>query len=735
MLRHLLRDGARFDRSQADPIVALRNTIGITAPLAVGALAGNPGLGLASTIGALQTGFADRPGPYRLRLARMFAVAVAAGVTSALAVAASQHEVLSILLLAVLAFGAGLLLSAGPSATQFGIAATGSALVLGHIPQPASNAVHVGLLVVAGGVLQTVLAIAGWPLRRHRPERLALATVYRDLATAARASHDPAAGPPAAEALTAARATLFGLGHDHGSSVEAYRVLLDEAERIRRELLAASAFAERLDEHRLPILAGLVRGALASVGGVLDEVAAALTAGRPIEPGVTDRARASIDHAVDRLEHDAVGHPAELSRRGAAARLRALAGQLRAVVETAATGASEGRVDAPAQRFATRLLHHPLAIVRANLEPGSAVVWHAVRLAVLVAGSDALARALGLDRGYWVALTLLVVLRPDFGATLQRASFRTVGTIVGLLLATVLVHYVPGGDWWEVALVAAFAFAMRLSGPANVAPTAVALSGLVVLLLQIQGIAARTTLLDRGVATVVGGVLAVLALLLLPSWERQYVPGRLAALLHAYRDFLLAVVEPTTTPSQLDAARSASRLSRTNAQASVDRAAAEPVPSGGQIELGRTVLANTHRFVHAVIGLDALRDDIAAAGGLVELHDFSQAAAATLDAVADAITNHTPPRRVPSLRERQRDLVERVTSVPAVTALVGGAAVASGISDATDRIANSLDTLVAEVRRQLTPPRSPAPAAVSTATSAAASQNAAAASPRPAAPA
>ena len=75
----LLRDAARLDRTQSDPVVSLRNAIGVAAPLAIGILSGGIAQGLASTVGALQAAFADRPGPYRLRILRMLGTALAAG--------------------------------------------------------------------------------------------------------------------------------------------------------------------------------------------------------------------------------------------------------------------------------------------------------------------------------------------------------------------------------------------------------------------------------------------------------------------------------------------------------------------------------------------------------------------------------------------------------------------------------------------------------------------------------
>ena len=59
--------------------VALRNTLAVVAPLAIGIATGQQAAGLAVGTGALNTMFSDQPGPYRLRMARMLAAAFGAG--------------------------------------------------------------------------------------------------------------------------------------------------------------------------------------------------------------------------------------------------------------------------------------------------------------------------------------------------------------------------------------------------------------------------------------------------------------------------------------------------------------------------------------------------------------------------------------------------------------------------------------------------------------------------------
>jgi hypothetical protein len=275
---------------------------------------------------------------------------------------------------------------------------------------------------------------------------------------------------------------------------------------------------------------------------------------------------------------------------------------------------------------------------------------------------------------------------------------RVLGTIAGLLLATALVHWVPGGDWWRVALIAVFAFGMRFAGPGNVALSAVCLSGLVVLLLEINGVTARSTVENRAFATLAGGALAVSAVLALPTWERRFVPARLADLVDAYRRYVGALADPAADRGAVQRIRIACRLARTNAQASVDRARAEPVQGQQQVELGRAVLAHTHRFISAALSVDAVRVAARDAGGFGEVQEFLAAAGAALQTAAAALRADEPPAAGATLRAAQEELAARLLADPA---LVGGIENATTLAEAGDRIANSLDTLLAELHRQL----------------------------------
>jgi uncharacterized membrane protein YccC len=475
-------------------------------------------------------------------------------------------------------------------------------------------------------------------------------------------------------------------------------VLLDEADRLRRELLVLTAQAERLAEAGATSAAQTVRTVLAAAGVVLAEVADALENGREIDPGLPGSIRKQMRDLIAVLDDPGTGG-GELTRRAAAAQARSLAGQLRAVIETTRTGASEGGHDEQeSDVYGVRRLRDPVAILRANLTPDSAVLRHAARVGVLVAASDLVARLAGANLGYWIPLTVLVVLRPDFASTFQRSSMRVAGTIIGLLVATELVHWIPGGEWYRVGLVGRFFFGMRFAGPGNIAFSSAALAGLVVVLLAIDGVAPHSSVVPRGVDTLVGGALALVATLFFPVWERQRLPDRLAELLAAYRDYLEAVVDPSSDDQRLQRARAAARLARTNAQASVDRARSEPVHGHAQVELGEAVLAHTHRFIHAMLTVDAVRGSLRDINGLAEFEEFMAQAAEVLDCCAQSIRSRQRPRSVPRLRPTQDRLARVLTHQPA---RAGAVETAGALVDACDRITDSLDTLISELRRQL----------------------------------
>ena len=91
----------------------------------------------------------------------------------------------AVLLAAACAFAAGMMPAIGQTPTDIGTITLVTLVVFSAQPTSFGKALSSGLLALGGALLQTVLAVALWPVRRHFPERRALAAFYSALAQGA----------------------------------------------------------------------------------------------------------------------------------------------------------------------------------------------------------------------------------------------------------------------------------------------------------------------------------------------------------------------------------------------------------------------------------------------------------------------------------------------------------------------------------------------------------------------
>lgn len=79
-----------------------------------------------------------------------------------------------------------------------------------------------------------------------------------------------------------------------------------------------------------------------------------------------------------------------------------------------------------------------LTVFRENLTFNSIIFRHALRLALGSTIAIGLAKYFEIERGYWLILTVLVIVKPIFRDTRQRALHRVAGSIAGGAIAVIL---------------------------------------------------------------------------------------------------------------------------------------------------------------------------------------------------------------------------------------------------------------------------------------------------------
>jgi len=671
-------------------VVALRNTAAVTLPLVFGVIAGQMGIGLGVSVGALNTMFSDQPGPYRLRLRRMLLAAAAAGISAFVGYIVGSSAALTVLAALVWGFCGGLLVALGPEAGRIGLTSMILVVITASDPRAPADAIGPALLFFGGGVLQMLFSIAAWPLQRYRPERTAMAQLCRELAASARRRDDSSQPPPVTQALNDIENVLHGAFRARGAAMEAFRVLAEIIERIRLELLALGGLHERTEDIELNATFSRLREyaarALDALGGALDAGVSPLSASAALEgyeaalSVLVERGQQPHDENVQRTLTIALAHA------------NALGGQLRAAVRNAefAGSRSELRLEEHEARLPRTLRPgNPFAILRANLRLSSIACRHALRCSVCLAIAVAGESIAGMSHGFWIPMTTAIVLKPDFAGTFSFGLLRVIGTLLGLALATALVHFAFGAEWERIALLAVLCFGFRQLTTVHYGIGVMLLTALIVVLLTFEGMAPGETMPARALGTSIGSALALLAYVVWPTWERGRVRLALADMLDAYRRYFLAVVEDSTRV-RVDIRR-LGRSARTNAQASLDRLRGEPGRDSRLLATAEGIFANANRFIRAAMALEAARQGPVQLPARAAVTEFAARADASVSEITSCLRTGGAPRFDAGLRAAQRTLA---AAVEAAASGDDEHALAAAWIDASDRIVDSVDTLV-----------------------------------------
>jgi uncharacterized membrane protein YccC len=685
--QHLLESLTGTRRPDVPLQVVLRNTAAVVLPLGIGLALGHPQIGLGVGAGALNTMFSDQPGPYRQRLLQLLLAALAAGLASFTGLLIGGD--LPPMLVATAAFGffGGLLVVFGVDIARVGMTSMILLVVTASTPTSLTGALQGTALIISGGLLLTLFSLAAWPWQRYLPERHALADVYTGLAALARQrTHDDADVPALTDAMTNLQHTLLGRHRAHGRAMEAFGVLLELAERIRLEL---TAMAELQADTTGPVM-------------FRDDAAQVLTA-------IADALRqgASPEHASHALltlqanERVLSDSNQNIGANVLTAHVHALSGQLAAAVRNAdwAGSAGELRASAAEARLPKALRSGSAwATLRASLTPRSMAFRHALRMAVSFSFALLLSRKLQLPHGYWLPMTAAIVLRPDFAATFNFGLLRVVGTVLGLLLTTALLHLAPNVPWAHLLLMAALCMAFRYLATAHYGIAVAALTGTVVILLSFEGVDPGAAVVDRVINTVLGCGMALLAYVVWPTWERNRAHVALSLMLDAYAAYLHALAQPAARQAHRDM-RSAARTARTNAQASIERMRAEPGTPPTLLALARALFANGNRLARTAMTLEATLDDLASLPAHDSISPFVEQTSRAVHAIASALSQQraVEASAMPDLRMLQRRLVAPMHGIDAPVST-------NLLTRISDRLVDNVNTLAHVVNRSVSTP-------------------------------
>lgn len=166
---------------------------------------------------------------------------------------------------------------------------------------------------------------------------------------------------------------------------------------------------------------------------------------------------------------------------------------------------------------------YSLRTLATNFNFSSAIFRHSLRLALVVLAGFLIGSYFSVQNSYWILLTIVVIMRPNYGLTKERTRKRIVGTLVGGAIAIGIVFLTQNSTIYAIlglfSLTMAFSLLQR-----NYTTAATFITLSIIFIYALLQPDVLNVIQYRILDTLVGAALAALGnLILWPKWESQNI--------------------------------------------------------------------------------------------------------------------------------------------------------------------------------------------------------------------
>lgn len=677
----------------------LRSLLILGVPIGVGIFTGHGAESAIATMAAWFVGMVNVDGVYRQKLIALIAATISVTLVFAIANLVSTNLWLAIPTTFLVIFIVGL-------AGVFGSVAASVSLITGIMfvvslarfsaPGNLSTLLQHSLLCLAGGTWTTLLSLGLWVVHPDKPATAAVAKCYNSLSKFVEVAGERVVHPQDIEDweqqfvqaqdtvtqdLTLARSTWASVWTtQRGASLRGNQllVLIEDANQIitsvvaQVELLAIAADSPLCSRLQREISLVMTQLAIA-----MQMLATAITKGRSsVHLGDLDRSVEALEYEWQILRNQIVSQNSNLPRdeywdlvnlRKLTTSFSQLAEQIHTDAEIV-TDLQQGKRRNPINQDIT-LPKQPttaemMETLRCNLTFDSVMFRHALRLAVVVTLAELIAALLHIPRGYWITLTALVALKPNFGGTTQTTVQRALSTIIGSIIgitAILLIH-----NQWAIAfsLLLLVFTAMSVRSLSYTLFITLLTPAIILLLNMINAGGWQVGLLRIADSCVGGGLALIGSYLLFPSWERQQLPTQLAKTIRTNLAYFQQVIanylnSQNTSVAALNSLRHQAALENANANAAAQRLFSEPRHVQGEIEPVMTLMIYIRNFYSSVTTLAEHQREFSGQYRFAALQELTDSMIQILENLADALQYRETPQPLPIINNHLETIHEQ----------------------------------------------------------------------------
>lgn len=661
---------------------AIRTVAAALVPLIVLRLLGQPGFGLLMTLAGLNVSRTDPRGPYRTKAQVMATATIGVALTAFLATGLSTTGWWTALFMFGLAFGCAFAGGFGNTASIVTFAFIQIFVITVGLPGDGWAAAPVRLVAcLAGGAWAMFLVLWVWPLRPEKPVKDAVAGYYQAISNFIGQICRATANNGSREELTKKQKASEDARTTAVDFLVKARASRQGASRLSQNLVALTTGAGELADTAVQLsqeletgtwqkYAGQVRPEIERILQELAEAAGHIAENIRNEAGETglgklDKAVSNFDETITRLRHTSPNlesdYPAMVELRNISNALSSMAAALGTAAEIAEDlGERSARTfsNYSLSRFKRRDLGELFNRIRDSFTINALIFRHALRMGVFMALGVLLYLALNPDHGYWITLTILVILKPDFGGTIERTYYRVLGTVVGGILGALLaatIHFDPL-LYLLMAILGVLAFSQL---PNNYGLFVILLTPFVILLIDLSQPGNWEIAGIRILNTLIGGIMALVATyLFLPGWQRRFLPEQLARTIEANRAYFRAVIDAylgrAPDPAKLLKTREQAHIETVNAETAFQRLLAEPKRQQANVTPFYGLVTYNRHFLDSVTTMAAHLSDFSGQHQLAGLPEYAGWIDNNLKILEEAVRRGDNPGQPPALDENRQ---------------------------------------------------------------------------------